>query len=275
MSEENPLSQLPVEDPEWWLGVWQQREKALTEAYGESLPPGAPAGTVIGMPPELQGADKIPGGSIYMFPPKPEAKRPHWLFATLGLSQPLKRDHVKEIDPYNPAPSRTGFELAIAVTEPADWGVIALFQLAQLSLNPPAAIRSGSRLPFMFAKPKDQEVSLANIIPILQQPPADYQLTGQIVSLVLWPAFDRDGPFVTDTGRFDLLVGTGVTMDEWELAKTTSSIHLLWLLQKAGIGQATDPLRKSVLEDERWKKEWESIKDLSRDQILDQLYGPA
>lgn len=272
---DNPMDQIPVPDPAWWLEVWAEREKAVTGAYGESLPPGAPPGTVIGLPPELQAADKIPGGSVYMFPPKPEAKRPHWLFATLGLSQPTKVEDVAPFDPDNPAPSRFGIEVALAAKEPANWTVLGLFGLAQFSLNPPAPMKPGSRIPFFFTHPKAEEPTLENILPVFGQPPAGYKIMGSVVSLVLWPAFDRDGPFVTRTGRFDLLVGTGITMDEWELAKATSSIHLLWLLEKAGIGQSSDPFRKSVLEDDRWKQEWEKIKDLSRDQILDQLYGPA
>jgi hypothetical protein len=270
---ENPLTQLP--DPEWFLEAWREREKCLTEAYGESLPPGAPPGTVIGLPPELQAVDKIPGGSVYMFPPKPEAKRPFWIFATLGLSQPQKRDDVKPFDEANPAPSRLGLEVGFAVKEPANWTVVGLFALAQFSLSPPAPMKPGARVPCFFTHPTGEQPSLENVAPVFGQPPPGNTIMPGVVALVLWPALDRDGPFVTKTGRFDLMIGTGITMDEWEAAKATSSMHLLWLFQKAGIGQSTDPFRKSVFEDENNKKEWESIKALTGDQILDLLYGPA
>ncbi len=275
MNDENAPA-IPVPDVEWWLGAWSEREKALTEAYGESLPPGAPPGTVVSMPPELQGEGRVPGGSIYMFPPKPEAKRPHWYFATLGLSQPIRKEDVPSFSPDSPAPSRFGLEWAIAVKEPANWAVIALFSLAQFALKPPAPIKPGARMPFLFAKPKaDPEATLENLVPVLGTLPRDYTPAGEIVSLLLWPALDRDGPFVTETGRFDLLVATGITQDEWELAKGTSSLHLLRLLLEVGDGQATDPLRKSALASEEGKAAWGRIAALSRDAILDGLYGPA
>ncbi len=273
MSDENPLAQL--QDPEWFLEAWKERESAVTAAYGESLPPGAPPGTVIGLPPELQSVDKIPGGSIYMFPPKPEAKRPHWIFATLGLSQPAKKEDVKDFDPANPAPSRLGLEVAFAVAEPANWTVVGLFALAQFSLNPPAPMKPGARVPCFFVHPEAEPPSLENVAPVFGQPPPGNKILDGVVALTLWPALDRDGPFVTKTGRFDLMVGTGVTMDEWDAAKTASSMHLLWLFHKAGIGQSTDPFRKSVFADDKWLAEWEEIKKLSGDQILDLLYGPA
>jgi hypothetical protein len=131
-------------------------------------------------------------------------------------------------------------------------------------------------VPFLFAKPNaDKEVNLANLVPVLGTLPRDYTPAGEIVSLLLWPALDRDGPFVTSTGRFDLLVATAITQDEWEAAKATSSLHVLKLLIDVGDGQATDPLRKSVLSTETGKAAWEKIAPLSRDAILDQLYGPA
>src|SRR5581483_9721562 len=114
---------------------------------------------------ELQAGDKLPGGSIYFFPPKPEAKRPHWLLATLGLSQPTKKEDVKELDADNPAPSRLGLELAFAVTEPTNWSVMGLFALAQFALNPPAPMKPGARCPFIFASPKAEAPSLENIVP--------------------------------------------------------------------------------------------------------------
>ncbi len=270
---DNPLENLP--DPEWFLEAWKEREKALTEAYGESLPPGAEPGTVIGLPPELQAIDKVPGGSIYLFPPKPEAKRPHWILATLGLSQPQKKEDVKDQDATNPPPSRLGFELAFAVTEPANWTVIGLFSLAQFALSPPAPLKPGSRIPCFFTHPEGSPATPEHVVPVFGQPPPGSKIVENIVSLLVWPALDRDGPFVTGTGRFDLLVATGITMDEWDAAKQTSSMHVLWLLQRAGIGQSTDPFRPSVFADDRWRAEWEEIKALSGDQILDKLYGPV
>jgi hypothetical protein len=57
-----------------------------------------------------------------------------------------------------------------------------------------------------------------------------------------------------------VLIATGITEDEWELARQTTTAHVLLLLCRAGIRQRTIPARSSLLRDERWRKEWDTIK---------------
>ncbi|HEY7330940.1 MAG TPA: hypothetical protein VH592_25100 [Gemmataceae bacterium] len=56
-----------------------------------------------------------------------------------------------------------------------------------------------------------------------------------------------------------IFIATGITEDEWELAKSTTTAHVLLLLCRAGVGQRTNPGRQSVLNDPRWRAEWTQI----------------
>jgi hypothetical protein len=270
----SPEGEQAIVESEWWRRAWAERVAALEEAYGKSTPPGAPPGTLLELPPELRGKDQFPGGRLAIFPPDRTKKRDFWLFSTIGLSQP-NVEPTEKIDPENPAASRLGFEVAIAVSELAPWPFLALCSLAKVVLSPPAPVKIGTRIPFLFTKPKgsgpDEE-----LVPCIGQMPANHDVVGEITSAILWPGLDRDGPFVTSTGRFDLLIATTITMDEWEMAKEMSSGHVLLLLRDAGIGQTSDPQRRTIVTNEVWKKAWENrIKKLTREGVLDKLYGPA
>lgn len=271
---QTPDGEQAIVESEWWRRTWAERVAALEEAYGKSQPPGAPPGTMLELPPELRGKAQFPGGRLCIFPPDKAKKRDFWLFATVGLSQP-NEEPTGKIDPENPAVSRLGFEVGIAVAELSPWPFIALCHLAKLLLDPPAPVKIGTRIPFLFAKPKGSGPE-EELIPCLGQLPANHAVVGEIASAILWPALDRDGPFVTSTGRFDLLVATTITMPEWDLAKDTSSAHMLLLLRDAGVGQTSDSERKTITLNAVWKKAWENrISKLSRDGVLDKLYGPA
>jgi hypothetical protein len=284
VAENSPKKPPAAPTDPWWVKTFGERKKELTQAYGASHPPGLPPGTTGPFPAELQGADQFPGGQIFVFPPETMTRVPgtprrkHWLYATLGLSQPLTEADVgggaKGATADSPPPSRLGFEFGIATNEPADWAPQLLLDLAKLALRPPAPITIGTRIPGHFAHPPGKKGD-QGLVPVLSQMPQGLEYWGSPTSFLIWPALDRPGPFVTSTGRFDLLIATGITQEEWELAKATSSLHALFLLITAGIGQKTAPLRMTVLEDPKWKAEWEKIQPMTRDQILDKVYGTA
>ena len=89
------------------------------------------------------------------------------------------------------------------------------------------------------------------------------ELEGEIRAVLFWPYLFPDGQLVTSTGKFMVFIATAITADEWELAKQSTTAHLLLLLCRAGIRQRTIPGRSSLLREERWRKEWDVVKRLA------------
>lgn len=100
---------------------------------------------------------------------------------------------------------------------------------------------------------------------------------GDIRAMLFWPYLFPDASFITSTGKSIIYVATGITDDEWKLAKATTSQHVLLLLCRAGVGQRTDAMRHSVLIDPQWKEEWQHIASLDGKQAYEELgaYCPA
>ena len=90
-------------------------------------------------------------------------------------------------------------------------------------------------------------------------------------AMLFWPYMRYPGGFDTSTGYFSILLGTSITEEEWDMAKSTSSSHLLLLLFEAGIGQVCDINRRSLIEQTQWRKRWREIQSLSGDQADDLL----
>jgi hypothetical protein len=86
---------------------------------------------------------------------------------------------------------------------------------------------------------------------------------GEIRAVLFWPYLFPTSTLVTSTGKFIVLVATGITAREWELAKDTTTAHLLLLLCRAGIAQRTIPDRTCLLSSDKWKAEWMRIERLS------------
>jgi hypothetical protein len=82
-------------------------------------------------------------------------------------------------------------------------------------------------------------------------------------ALLFWPYMRHVRGFETSTGFFGVLIGTTITDLEWKMAKETSSTHLLLLLFLSGVGQRSDLNRASVVEESRWRSEWERVRSMS------------
>jgi hypothetical protein len=89
---------------------------------------------------------------------------------------------------------------------------------------------------------------------------------GKIRAAVFWRFLFPDWKFIASTGKFIVLVATGITEAEWQIAKATTSAHLMLLLCRSGIAQRTIPDRECLLDNPRWQNEWEAIKPLSPQQ---------
>jgi hypothetical protein len=87
-------------------------------------------------------------------------------------------------------------------------------------------------------------------------------------ALLFWKYGLQPKPLWTSTGYFDILIGTTISQNEWQLAKETSSAHVVLLLTRAGIGQVSALRRQTVTADPRWSEEWEEICRLPEEEVL-------
>ena len=91
---------------------------------------------------------------------------------------------------------------------------------------------------------------------------------GEIRALLFWKYRLQPTPLWTNTGYFDILIGTTITQGEWQMTKETSSAHVLLLLSRAGIGQGSELDRETVMADPRWAAKWDEIRALPDDEVL-------
>ncbi|MBI3726280.1 suppressor of fused domain protein, partial [bacterium] len=101
-------------------------------------------------------------------------------------------------------------------------------------------------------------------------------VVGEIAGAIYWP-YLWCGPsyLATSTGSFGVLVATGVTADELAYAKGFSTRHVLLLLLECGVGQRTDPMRKSVLDEDANLDRWGRIAKLTVEQVEKELAARA
>ena len=94
---------------------------------------------------------------------------------------------------------------------------------------------------------------------------------GEIRAVLFWRYLFPDWEFLTSTGKFIILIATGITEREWQLAKQTTTAHLLLLLCRSGIAQRTLVNRKCLLDNPRWQDEWRQIEKLAPEECDRQL----
>jgi hypothetical protein len=173
----------------------------------------------------------------------------------MGLSQPLDQKQVDAARDAGKSHSSYGFELGFIVPNQSDWPAAALREFIT-HITDGVHIKWGDRFPFALVQRPDR--SLVGVT----CSPEELGLApiGNIRAVVFWRYLFPDWTFVTSTGKFFVLIATGITEREWQLAKETRSEHLLLLLCRAGIGQRTIIDRGCLLDDPRWQEEWEMIK---------------
>ena len=123
-------------------------------------------------------------------------------------------------------------------------------------------IKWGDRFPFAFHRRPDGTLSVYTGNP---EGRAGTPL-GAIRAVLFWPFLFPDWQFLTSTGKFMVMVATGITEREWEMAKHTTTAHVLLLLCRAGVSQRTLPERACLLSEPRWRHEWEAIEQMSPEQ---------
>jgi hypothetical protein len=251
-------------DADFWHRTWHEREETVRRAFGETDPPG----TVVA----FSWDDlRVPGACALAFPPTQGnrddlAPRDHWLYLTLGLTQPLDAVQLRRERAAGKRYSARGVELGILTDARAHWAPGALY-LFLSAVTEGDMINWGDRFAFGFHQTADGGLSVFTGHP----DDAGVRPVGDIRAMLFWKYLSPRGAFVTSTGNALILIGTGITADEWELCKATTTAHVLLLLCRAGIGQKTDPERRSVSADPRWADEWRRIRTLTPEQAADEL----
>ena len=245
----------------WWEQNWTEQEDAMWQAFGPSHPPDSVEGYVISF--DFQQVP-LPGACAYVFPPNPGGeftwteRREQWLYATHGLAQFVYKEEWALARDRGASLSGAGYEFAMIVDQPADW-IPGLLQWLMAYAHGTKPINRGDRFPFCLISRNPGDVNWI----IGGSGEDDDACVDAIRALVFWPYLSRYGTFTASTGCWDMRVATAITAPEWELAKATSSCHLLLLLRWAGIGQRTVPGRASVTERPGWETIWSELETLS------------
>jgi len=242
----------------FWERTWRERSDVIQLAYGDTWPPE----TVT----PFSWSDRIrcPGACALSLPPIDGSRDPRrhrrddWLYLSLGLSQPIDEKQRETERAAGKRYSAFGMEIALITQAKSEWPKRALYNFMTYFTDG-EIINWGDRFPFGFYTLPDGSSTIytgnpanSNIIP-----------TGKIRAVLFWPFIFPDWQFVTSTGQFIVMVATGITEVEWELAKSTTTAHVVLLLCRSGIAQRTIPDRQCLLDDPRWQAEWEAITTLS------------
>ena len=246
----------------WWQWTFDERREALEAVFGPSRPPGSPEHYVLTF--KWDDVD-IPGGSCLVFPPQTDVappREPHddWLYVSLGLTQPRRPRKGARVGPGYAS------EFAVLVRDAADW-VAPVIRKLMWYVRARRPIVAGDRMPFGFERLPGGAVE-ATIGEIVT---GNNAVVGEMRALLFWPILSNRSVFTTSTGPFQLLVATAITGAEWELAKALSTEHLLLLLHRAGIGQCSDPMRRSVTSVPELEDELRRVHQLTPDAAATEL----
>lgn len=262
---------------DWYNESWNERCDVLDGVLGISQPPGRDAGQVLSF--NLDNAEDFPDAKIKravcnILPPRrpPEVEerfqRNHWAFLTIGLSQP---DEEPPADRPGDAPSAAGRELVIILDEPALWAA-ELLRTLMVFTTTRQPIEVGVRMRFGFYTMEDGALSW-----FIGTPEGNsVQPADGTAGLIFWPWLFPANTFTTSTGRFQLLAATTITENEWELARQTSTAHLMLLLCELGLAQRCIPARACSTDHPGFGTEWPGIAELPVEDVylrLDQGVG--
>jgi len=161
---------------------------------------------------------------------KPTPTRNSWLYVTSGASTPWNcKPHEYDPEDY----SWLGVEFVMEVPEQAEWPVVVLQRLLAYQVllchdrypgfDP---LDYGHRVPIGGPITEGSDLEI-----VLLAEPTHYPSTAQL-----------------DSGKFDFIHVVGITKDEREHAKNSSSEELLKALNQHGAFPVTDPKRKSIIE---------------------------
>jgi hypothetical protein len=184
----------------------------------------------------------------------------------MGLSQPLDERQLDEEREAGKSYSSYGFELGFVVPDHCEWPTDALYGFIT-HITDGVELGWGHRFAFGFAERPSGDLG------VFTGHPEDVGASpiGEIRAVVFWRYLFPDWEFLTSTGKFMILIATGITEREWEAAKETISAHVMLLLCRSGVGQRTLVNRKCLLDNPKWEAEWREIKTLHPEECMREI----
>jgi tetratricopeptide (TPR) repeat protein len=238
--------------------AWREREEGLVSFYGSTRH--------LEVRPDVRL--QLPGMKVLVSTPGaggPGARELAHAFVTHGLTQAAAARPRPE--PTTPPRSGYGWELALEVATDEEWVPLLLGLLASYALESKPPLDAGHRVGCFLARHEGK------ILPFLGLPSQhNVRREGTAAAVLLWPDLYTSADFEASSGDFGVLLGTMVTEEEWKLAQGKNTLHVLLLLARMGVGQRSDPYRKSVTADYEGQQEWREIAKLEVNDVLAELY---
>ncbi|HEY9790614.1 MAG TPA: suppressor of fused domain protein [Candidatus Obscuribacterales bacterium] len=236
------------------FSAWKARNRVYEELFGQPAY-ALPKGNVPPTNPE-PGIGRVDGSAdneadttttfksqmtdvkITVLAYAPTESRPHWIYITSGLSNPWFAEEPNEVSGF-------GCELMVKSNKDARWAVRLLRRLCYYILS-----YSGTLSPGV----------------ILNMPiPLGSGGTGDLNNLVVWYADEApDCLYQLPSGVFGVFCTIGITEDECKFAESIDEYgpwSIQQVLRNAGLGQVTDPQRKSVMDRKDIKSILESVRN--------------
>ena len=246
------------DEADFWARTWQERSDEIEARLGAALD------QVVSF--SWKPRSRVPGACALTLPPcdgEGRPRRSEWLFLTLGMSQPSGSDEVRERRTSGAFHSGHGYELGVLTQDAATWPAKLLYELVTYITEPESVpVGWGHRFAFGFYEVSEVEQVFVGTVDLVPR--------GELRGLLVWPYLPTPF-FLTSTGRADVLIATGITQPEWDLAKATSSPHLLLWFTLMGIGQKTDPKRSCLTRDPSAQATWSRVERMSVEEVLKQL----
>lgn len=214
----------------WFENVWAEREERVYRSLFGDLGEGVYTASAATY--QRYGQEPANPGWLHhgVFACPPHGDRQHWLYVTSGLSNPWNLD-APGVDPSGF--SGLGFELCLAVPEPAEWAAQLLHNLMAYELLVAVGRYPGAEL-----------FEYGNRIPLRGS------ITPALDSLIRWLLVETPRQFTPSfqlpSGRVDLFMLVGATEAEVEFARQASQDALVALLGEQGAAPVTDPTRASI-----------------------------
>ena len=221
---------------QWFQTIWADREERIYPAYFGDV--GGAGQGIFNLPIEtfksLGKPDPDPrflSHGVFEF--APTDTRPHWLYASAGMSNPWG-DNPDTADPNGY--SGLGFEFTMHTNAQARWPIQVLHYLMAVQLLVASGDVQGHLLEHNDRVPLGGSLWKK-----------DGLITHLLVAEPPLPPIGYPPAFQLATGKVDLMLILGITAKETDFAKTQGAPPLINLLKHHGLFPLTDPERPSVL----------------------------
>ncbi len=215
------------------IEAWQARDALYRKLFGDFTaaspsryePPSLTAPEAV--VPGDSGGSADPGHEdqrLTVLSYAPDPLRPYWIYLTSGLSNPWLQQEPEEVSGF-------GMELMIKTPVESAWPAQVLRTMAFYVFNYAATISPGVR--------------------IALNGPVSVNAPSELQNLFIWYADEApEAWYQLPSGGFGIFLAIGIAEDECRYAESVED-YGTWciqeLLRQTGVGQLTDPSRKSVM----------------------------